>query len=260
MGFPAIYPKKERIGVLYFDEYGDRKNPMILMLHGAGALDTFCRQYCFAEKYHLVVPHLPGAGKAAGLVYDPISTVQELAALIEHFQKEKIGVVGHSLGGQLAVRLVCTRPEFFCFAVFLSAWVNPTPEAVKRYGRIAGMSARMLHWKWLVRMQGRYWKYTEKQADYMAEYSKKITPEIYQSFFTGTLNLEEYPEYISVCVPMFAACGDREVKDMKTSLRLLGRNSHCQTIMMHGLNHDFPMRHDEVLNPYLEKIFCDYAK
>ena len=74
----------------------------------------------------------------------------------------------------------------------------------------------------------------------MAEYSKKITPEIYQSFFTGTLNLEEYPEYVSVW--------------------LLGRNSHCQTIMIHGLNHDFPMRHDEVLNPYLEKIFCDYAK
>ena len=48
--------------MLYYDEYGNKENPTILLLHGAGALDTFCRQYCFSDKYHLVVPHLAGAG------------------------------------------------------------------------------------------------------------------------------------------------------------------------------------------------------
>lgn len=54
--------------MIYYDEYGNRNHPTILMLHGAGALDTFSRQYCFSDKYHLVVPHLPGAGKAAELL------------------------------------------------------------------------------------------------------------------------------------------------------------------------------------------------
>lgn len=35
---------------LHYDEYGSREKPTILLLHGAGALDTFCRQYCFADK------------------------------------------------------------------------------------------------------------------------------------------------------------------------------------------------------------------
>ena len=51
--------------MLYYDEYGSKENPTIMLLHGAGALDTFCRQYCFSDKYHLIVPHLAGAGKAA---------------------------------------------------------------------------------------------------------------------------------------------------------------------------------------------------
>lgn len=48
--------------MIYYDEYGNRENPTILLLHGAGkALDTFCRQYCFSVKYHPVVSHLAGA-------------------------------------------------------------------------------------------------------------------------------------------------------------------------------------------------------
>lgn len=35
--------------MLYYDEYGKRDNPTILLLHGAGALDTFCNQYFLAE-------------------------------------------------------------------------------------------------------------------------------------------------------------------------------------------------------------------
>ena len=86
--------------MLCYDEYGNRENPTILMLHGAGALDTFSRQYCFSEKYHLVVPHLPGAGKAADQVYEPEKTKQALYTLIAGLNKEKIGLIGHSLGGQ----------------------------------------------------------------------------------------------------------------------------------------------------------------
>ena len=40
--------------MIYYDEYGNRDNPTILMLHGAGDLDTFIQQYCFSDKYHLV--------------------------------------------------------------------------------------------------------------------------------------------------------------------------------------------------------------
>ena len=245
--------------MIHFDEYGNRQNPTILLLHGAGALDTFCQQYCFSEKYHLVVPHLCGAGKAADKVYEPESLKQELFHLIEDLHKEKIGVIGHSLGGQMAVMLVSERPELFCSAVFLSAWVNPTPSTVKMYCSLAGISAAMLHWKWLIQFQGKYWNFTEEQTMYMAEYSKQITPQVYRSFFANTLDLIKQPSYRMVTVPMLAICGSKEVKDMKISLDLLSENPNCKTIILPKANHDFPMRNSEDLNKILGEFFSKYA-
>lgn len=104
--------------MLHFDEYGNKDDPTILLLHGAGTLDTFCNQYCFSEKYHLIVPHLHGAGKSADKSYNPDAMKRELWDLIDSLHKDKFGVIGHSLGGQLAVMLVCKRPDQFNYAVF----------------------------------------------------------------------------------------------------------------------------------------------
>lgn len=243
--------------MLYYDEYGDKKNPTILLLHGAAALDTFCMQYCFSEKYHLVVPHLPGAGRAVAEIYEPEKTVDELLSLIKALNKKQIGVVGHSLGSEIAIMLVSRNPELFNFAVFLSAWVNPKPKTIRMYCSLAGLSAKMLHWGWLVRFQGKYWNYTEKQADNMAEYSKHITLPVYRSFFTNTLDLSKLPEYQSVRIPMLAICGSKEVKDMKISLTLLAQNPSCRTMTLQGVNHDFPMRNSKQLNPVLEKFISE---
>lgn len=84
--------------------------------------------------------------------------------LIDSLHKDKIGIIGHSLGGQLAVMLACEHPERFTFAVFLSAWVNPNSKTIGLYCSLAGMTTKMLHCKWLVRLQGKYWHYTKEQA------------------------------------------------------------------------------------------------
>ena len=237
-----------------YNEYGNKDNPTILLLHGAAAFDTFCGQYCFSKNYHLIVPHLYGAGKSVDKAYEPDSMKRELFSLIDNLHKDKIGVIGHSLGGQLAVMLVCEHPEQFSFAVFLSAWVNPTSKTVKMYCGLAGMTTKMLHRKALVRFQGKYWHYTKEQAKYMAEYSKQITPQIYRSFFENTLDLRKLPVYPTVDVPMLAVCGSREVRDMKVSLDMLGSNPHCQTIELPKASHDFPMRTARQLNPILEQF------
>ena len=243
--------------MLYYDEYGNRENPTILLLHGAGAFDTFCKQYCFSDKYHLVVTHLAGAGRVADEIYEPEKTVEELFTLIKTLHKKQIGVIGHSLGGQMAIMLVSKQPELFNFAVFLSAWVNPKPKTIRMYCSLAGLSAKMLHWRWLVLLQGKYWNYTKEQADNMAEYSKRITPQVYYSFFANTLDLAKLPEYQEVTITLLAICGSKEIRDMKTSLKLLSQNPNCRTITLQGANHDFPMRNAKQLNPILEKFILE---
>lgn len=244
--------------MIAFDEYGNRNNPTILLLHGAGALDTFTQQYCFMDHYHLVVPHIPGAGNNATIPYDPAETITFLHELILSFHKDKIGVVGHSLGAQIAIMLVTSYPQHFSFAVFLSAWVNPKAKTIRMYTRFSRLTAMMFQWSWLIHLQAKYWHYTKEQADKMSDYAKQITPDVFSSFFENTLDLSTIQdEYRKVALSMYAIIGKHEVKDMKTSLQLLATNPHCKTQIIHG-SHDFPMRNAKQLNPILLTIFQNY--
>ena len=243
--------------MLYYDEYGSKENPTILLLHGAGALDTFCRQYCFSDKYHLVVPHLAGAGKAAAEIYEPEKTIEELFTLIKSLHKKRIGVIGHSLGGQIAIMLVSKNPELFNFAIFLSAWVNPKPKTIRMYCSLARLFTKMLHCRRLVLLQGKYWRYTREQATNMVEYSKQITPQVYRSFFINTLDLSKLLEYQAVTIPMLAICGNKEAKDMKVSLKQLAQNPNCRTITLQGVKHDFPMKNAKQLNSILKQFIFE---
>ena len=153
--------------------------------------------------------------------------------------------------------LVSRRPERFRFAVFLSAWVNPKPKTVAAYCRFAGMAAGILHWRWLVRLQGRYWGYTPEQAARMADYAVHITPQGFRSFFANTLNLRDLPGYAGAALPMLAVCGSGEVGDMKRSLALLGENPHCRTRILPHAGHDFPMRRPAELNALLDAFLAE---
>lgn len=237
--------------VIPYDEYGDRSNPTILLLHGAAALDTFCQQYCFREQFHLIVPHLCGAGKSVEELYEPEKQKALLWELLDHIGKEKIGLIGHSLGAQLALMLACEQPQRFSFAVFLSAWVNPTEKSCRPYLAMAPMTAAMLRWRWLVKLQGLYWKHSKEQGAYLADYCSRLTAQQYCAFFAHTVKLSDYPQYKHLNLPMLALCGSGEVKDMKESLRMLGENPHCRTMILSKAMHDYPMRNADRLNPIL---------
>lgn len=234
-----------------YDEYGDRKNPTILLLHGAGVLDTFAKQYCFSEQFHLVVPHLRGAGKSVALLYEPRQQLDELKQLISALGKEKIGLMGHSLGAQLAIALVCEQPEAFAYGIFLSPWVNPEERTQKRYLQLAAPTVRMLHWSWLTKLQGRYWHFNEEQIAALTECSKQITLQQYQAFFANTIHLGDFPQFGTLQLPMLALCGSMEERDIRKSVRLLGENPNCKTRILRGAAHDFPMRAANKLNPVL---------
>ncbi len=239
-------------GIMPYDTYGDPANPTLLLLHGAAATDTFCHQYEFQDHWFLVVPHLPGSGRAMNRVYDPEETLAALAALVRSFHTNRVAVMGHSLGGELAVGLVSRYPELFSRAVFLSAWVCASDKSIRTYTRIARWSSTTLRMKFLLRWQARYWGYTPEQAAFLVEYASRITSEQYVAWFSRRIRLDELPGYASVSIPMLAVCGSKEVAEMRHSLVELGRrNPHCRTRVLDGLNHDFPLRAPDRINPIL---------
>ena len=66
---------------MYFDHYGKEGSPVLVLLHGAAALDTFAGHYAaLSEHFHVLVPHLPGAGQAAEEAYDPQAVCDALVS------------------------------------------------------------------------------------------------------------------------------------------------------------------------------------
>lgn len=111
--------------MLKFKEYGNKENPTVILLHGAGVLHTFSHQLELASRYHLVIPELPGAGDLAGRLFDPEWTDNALLDLVRRLGGEPVILAGHSLGAQIALRFALCHPELTVKAAILSAWINP---------------------------------------------------------------------------------------------------------------------------------------
>jgi pimeloyl-ACP methyl ester carboxylesterase len=243
---------------MYFDEYGSRENHTVVLLHGAGVVDTFSRQYEALSGFHLVMPHLYGSGQETAEPYAPEKAITAVLEIIRGLGKDKVSLVGHSMGAQLAVALVSRHEALFDRAVFLSPWVCSTEKTAQMYARLAGVSAAAMRASRLVRLQAKYWGFTPEQTEFMAGYSRNITREQYAAWFTKRIYLDDLPGYASVHIPMLAVCGAKEVKEMIHSVEELGRrNPHCKTVILPGARHDFPMHNPETINPILLDFLHD---
>ena len=237
---------------MYFDEYGSRENHTVVLLHGAGVVDTFARQYEALSAFHLVVPHLYGSGQETAEAYTPDKAINAVLEIIDELGKEKVSLVGHSMGGQLAVALATRHESLFDRAAFLSPWVCSTEKTVRLYGKLSRILAALMRVSGLIRLQTKCWGFTPGQTEFMAGYSRNITKEQSAAWFTKRIFLDDLPGYSDVRIPMLSVCGAKEIREMKHSAEELGkRNPHCKTVLLPGARHDFPMCNPDALNPIL---------
>lgn len=238
---------------MVFDTYGNSKNPTLVLLHGAAALDTFAHQYqALSRWFHVLVPHLPGAGEAAAEAYDPQAICDALAVWIASLNAGKVLVMGHSVGGQLAVKLVSEHEELFSRAVFLSAWLISSEKSVKSLVSVAKMSYGAIKSAPLIRLQAKYWGLTPEQTERLVSYSQKIKLNTYVGFYANRIHLKDLPGYSAVQIPMMAMCAKGETAEMKASLHALGeQNANCLTVLFPQGSHDFVLRNSNLLNPML---------
>ncbi len=238
---------------MFFDSYGSENLPTLVLLHGAAALDTFTHQYeALSRWFHVLVPHLPGAGKAAEEAYDPQATTDALSGWIGSLGENKVLLMGHSVGAELAVKLVSEHPSLFSRAVFLSPWLSASPASARRYASLARMSYGAVKNVSLLRLQAKYWGYTAEQTETLVSYSPKISLETYISFFEKRIRLSELGGYPSVSIPLLALCARGETAETKSSVRALGeQNTNCLTVIFPQGSHDFVLRNYKLLNPIL---------
>ncbi len=104
--------------------YGDKKNPVILFLHGGGVGGWMWEEQIqyFQKDFYLVVPELP--------LYNPNfkinQTALELNQIVDDsFRNRKVILVGFSIGAQITLAMIGNSPNQYTAAMINSALIIP---------------------------------------------------------------------------------------------------------------------------------------
>lgn len=224
--------------ILHYDEYGNGNNPLLVLLNDAYYVDSLHKQYALSDCFHVVVPHLPGAGRAAKEDYDPTETVHAIAELI-YSLGGRASIIGYGLGAALSLALAARCEPLVSRAAFLSPNVLPAAQ----HNVPAHPPARLT-----ARLRG----LTREQADYLAAYVGGIPKETARAISEKRIALSALERYPYVKTPMLAVCGGLEANAVRASARMLSeRNPKCELRVLRGAGGNYPLRRAERLNPIL---------
>jgi pimeloyl-ACP methyl ester carboxylesterase len=121
--------KVVRDGVsLAYHEAGSGADSPILFIHGFGCNGSYFRlqQQHFAASTRTVAVDLRGHGASDAPFqdYDPVGFADDLRWLCEHLGLERPIVVGHSMGGNIALKLAASAPNVVRAIVMIDTFVD----------------------------------------------------------------------------------------------------------------------------------------
>lgn len=112
---------------LYVEELGTPSQPTLILTHG-WAMDNTIWHYAkrdLGKHFRIIVWDLPGLGQSKGDI-SLENFAANLAAIVEHSGAERVGLVGHSIGGMTIQTLARDNPAFFNTRVAGAVLVNTT--------------------------------------------------------------------------------------------------------------------------------------
>lgn len=112
---------------IYIEDKGATTLPAVILTHG-WAMDSTIWHYAkkdLAGKYRLIVWDLPGLGQSKGEI-SLENFAQNLARLVEYSGNDRVGLVGHSIGGMTIQTLARDNRAFFESRVAGVVLVNTT--------------------------------------------------------------------------------------------------------------------------------------
>lgn len=134
---------------IYYLEGGKATNSIsILFIHGwAVSLEPYQENLnILSQRYHIIAPYLPGYGKSTAphFVKDYSDYAELLIDFLKALDFHKVHIIGHSLGGAIAMALAALKPDFARSLIIVDSTgipMNSLPEVILR--RAIAMSAQM---------------------------------------------------------------------------------------------------------------------
>ena len=124
---------------MHYAKTGNDSLPTLFFVHGSpGSWDAFSRYLKdkdLLSKYRMISIDRPGFGDSEfGKAKNLEEQSKLISPLLVYFKNNKpVYVIGHSLGGPMAIRLVADNPDFFSGIILLAGSVDPGEEKPEKW-------------------------------------------------------------------------------------------------------------------------------
>jgi len=224
---------------LHYVDWGDPGGPPLLLIHGGR---DHCRNWdwvaaALREEWHIIAPDLRGHGDSqwsADGSYSMAGYIYDLAQLIHQQHLAPATIIGHSLGGNIALRYAGIYPETVARLVAIEG-LGPSPQRVAE--REAPTIAERMD-QWILeqrRLAGRlprryasiedaFRRMQEENPHLTAEQARHLTVHGANQNEDGTYSWK-FDNYVRAWPPY-----DMRGRD----IQLLWSRIHCPTLLLYG--------------------------
>lgn len=239
---------------MYFEEFGKEHEKTIIMLHAANYVYVFAKQYCLADEYHIIVPHLMGYGDETDKTFNTDEQIKTLAEFISSLGK-KVALVGFSLGAQVGFKLLAEHPELFTCAVLVSPWLIKDRETLDKVVAANEKQLATFKKKWLCGLIARMNGFTKEQRISFVEQMQKVTPETVRNAVDNGITLESVSGFDKVEVPVLALAGAKEQDFVRDGVKKLSEmNKNCTSEIWEKAAHNIPPMFAKQFNERIRRI------
>ena len=254
---------------MIFHEFGDKKFPHILLIHGGGnSWWNYLRQArMLSDKYHVIVPTLDGHGEEYQKDY--ISTENSAQQIMEYIKnncdRKLFAIGGVSLGGQIVMELLSLDSDIAEKAIIDGSICISQPKLarictviIKLFGKIMFSKSASKIQLGLMKKMYPNMAYPEEIENYYIEDMPRLPIKtlvtIYQTYM-GEYRLKHAIKESKAQV--LYIYGEKEMKCVKESAKLFQKmHPDCTLYEAKGYNHGYlsaylPLEWMEVVNHIL---------
>src|SRR3954471_5910996 len=114
---------------LYYEQHGKTGSPLVLLHGGVLSIDLNFTALIprLAPRHRVVAVEMQGHGRTADIdrTISPANSASDVVALLDHLGIDRTHVLGHSMGGAVALELAVSHPDRVRSVVPISITVRP---------------------------------------------------------------------------------------------------------------------------------------
>lgn len=201
--------------------YGPVGAPTVLFLHGLGVSSWMWQDQIEAlqANYRCLAVDLPGNGESHQVEWVSFAdTAVSLAHIIRtQAANGQVHVVGLSLGGYAALRLLADFPELVLSTVVSGVTLRPFPNTIT-YRLLPKIMSRIMGWGLIISLMGRMMQLPDEAKPLYRRDSKNLRPQTVTRIYAEVLNFTLPGKLRQQQPRLLAVAGEKEAKLVLESL------------------------------------------